>query len=187
MFSVTTFFTCIFALFVLSSVSSAIPHPGDGPLRSRQAAVPQFPAQPPSCPLCEQGFPGIDSCAQAAPVLANVSMILFNPGAFIDVIKCACTDTFQSAYPQCVDCFEKTNQTSFLNTTNAPAVVNGIRDICSLASIFVGGAPSADGEITPTSSVASPTPTAKTGDAHVLRSSIFASVASLVLALTALF
>jgi len=29
--------------------------------------------------------------------------IIFNPGAFIDIIKCACTDTFQSAYPQCAD------------------------------------------------------------------------------------
>ena len=76
---------------------------------------PYFPNDPPSCPICAQNYDGISSCAQAAPVLANASMvrsvfalvpitqadvyraqILFNPGAFIDVIKCACTDSFQS-------------------------------------------------------------------------------------------
>ncbi|KIP03022.1 hypothetical protein PHLGIDRAFT_111344 [Phlebiopsis gigantea 11061_1 CR5-6] len=127
-------------------------------LVARQAGQPTFPDQPASCPICAQNYAGIDSCAQAAPMLANVSMVIFNPGAFVDVIKCACADTFQSAYPQCVDCFEKTNQTSFLNTTDTNSVLSGINSICALASTLIGGAPSADGEVTPTSSAGS-TPT----------------------------
>lgn len=90
--------------------------PLNNKLRAR--AEPIFPTQPPSCPICAQNYGSIDSCAQAAPVLANVSMvglmigigigargvfvdsfvrqIIFNPGAFVSVIECACTDTFQS-------------------------------------------------------------------------------------------
>jgi len=41
---------------------------------------------------------------------------------FIDVIQCACTDTFQSAYPQCVDCFTQTNQTAFLVPQNGQSL-----------------------------------------------------------------
>lgn len=29
------------------------------------------------------------------------TQIIFNPGAFIDVIECACTDTFQSGMSKC--------------------------------------------------------------------------------------
>ncbi|KAI0772437.1 hypothetical protein BD413DRAFT_436962, partial [Trametes elegans] len=118
-------------------------------LARRQDAQPDFPEQPPSCPICEQNFGSIDSCAQAAPVLANFSMVIFNPGAFLDVIKCACADTFQSAYPQCVDCFTQTNQTQFLNSENLPSVVEGIRNVCALESTLLGGAATADGEFTP--------------------------------------
>ncbi|KAI0633000.1 hypothetical protein C8Q77DRAFT_1120975 [Trametes polyzona] len=129
-------------------------------LTGRQdGAEPVFPDQPPSCPICEQNFGSISSCAQAAPVLANFSMIIFNPGAFIDVIKCACADTFQSVYPQCVDCFTQTNQTQFLNNADVPKVVEGIRDVCALESTLLGGVATADGEVTPTSSVNVPQPT----------------------------
>ncbi|RPD63369.1 hypothetical protein L226DRAFT_559309 [Lentinus tigrinus ALCF2SS1-7] len=128
-------------------------------LASRTDGEPQFPDQPPSCPICAQNFDSIDGCAQAAPVLQNFSMIIFNPGAFIDVIKCACTDTFLSAYPQCVDCFIQTNQTQFLNSSDLPAVVDGMRKICALESTLLGGVATADGEVTPTSSLAAATPT----------------------------
>ena len=43
--------------------------------QKRQDGQPQFPAQPPSCPICEQNFANIDSCAQAAPVLQNFTMV----------------------------------------------------------------------------------------------------------------
>jgi cell division cycle protein 20 (cofactor of APC complex) len=36
---------------------------------------PTFPEQPPSCPICEQNYESIDSCALAAPVLANFTMV----------------------------------------------------------------------------------------------------------------
>jgi hypothetical protein len=31
------------------------------------------------------------------------AQIIYNPGAFIDVIQCSCTETFSAAFPQCVD------------------------------------------------------------------------------------
>ncbi|KAI0260977.1 hypothetical protein BC834DRAFT_831009 [Gloeopeniophorella convolvens] len=120
------------------------------PLVIRQQAQPFFPDSPSSCPICEQNYGSINSCAQACPVLANFSSVLFNPGAFIDVIKCACTDTFQSVFPQCADCFEKTNQTAVLDTPDLPAVVNGVRQTCEFASSLLGNTSNSDGETTPT-------------------------------------
>jgi len=156
----------IFTLFLslVCTFSHAIPYPvssesHQSDLHSR-TANPYFPDQPPSCPICEQNYYNINSCAQSCVVLQNVSMIIFNPGAFISVIECACTDTFQSAYPQCVDCFEQTNQTALLNTTNVPAVVDGMRKICALESTLLGGVATADGEVTPTSSINVPSATA---------------------------
>ena len=94
--------------------------------------------------------------------------IIFNPGAFVDVIKCACADTFQAVFPQCVDwygrslspllhpltllkkiSFTQTNQTDVLNTDNIPAVVNGIREVCGLGSSIFGSAAIHNGQVTP--------------------------------------
>ncbi|KAH8079827.1 hypothetical protein BXZ70DRAFT_646180 [Cristinia sonorae] len=127
----------------------------------KRTTAPVFPNDPPSCPICEQNYPNINSCAEAAPVLANVSMIIFNPGAFIDVIKCACTDTFQSAFPQCVDCFTKTGQTDVLSTPDLPSIVSGMRSICALESTLLGNVSNTNGETTP---VTAPPP-APTNDA----------------------
>jgi len=99
---------------------------------------PVFPDSPPSCPICQQGYPSIQSCAQAAPVLANFTMIIFNPGAFIDVIKCACGDTFQSVFPQCVDCFTQTGQQDVISTSNLPGLVGSIKNICGIESTLLG-------------------------------------------------
>ncbi|KIM81955.1 hypothetical protein PILCRDRAFT_45133, partial [Piloderma croceum F 1598] len=79
--------------------------------------------------------------------------IILNPGAFINVILCSCNDTFQSVYPQCVDCFEQTNQTDLLATTDAPAIVDSI---CALAGSLVGGATATDGDMVPRCRVAHP-------------------------------
>lgn len=82
-----------------------------------------------------QDYSSINSCAEASPVLSNFTMvspsaststtksspphwyqqIMFNPSAFIEVIKCACTDTFQSAFPQCVDWYVFSPMQSFLD------------------------------------------------------------------------
>ncbi|TCD67734.1 hypothetical protein EIP91_011976 [Steccherinum ochraceum] len=145
------FFVLLVALFPLSLAS---------PLFGSSLAKrtdPVFPDQPTSCPICAQNYPNINSCAQAAPVLANVSEILFNPGAFIDVIKCACTDTFQSAFPQCVDCFTKTNQTDVLNTPDLPSILSGLRSICALESSLIGNVSNTNGETTPSAPTPSPT------------------------------
>ncbi|TFK92175.1 hypothetical protein K466DRAFT_513991 [Polyporus arcularius HHB13444] len=166
----------------LNDFAPVSPH-GEAGLASRtneDSGEPQFPDQPPSCPICAQNFDSIDSCAQAAPVLQNFSMIIFNPGAFIDVIKCACADTFQSTYPQCVDCFIQTNQTQFLNSQDLPAVVDGMRKICALESTLLGGVATADGEVTPTSSLPVPTPTSASNAAVPLASSRSAFVLAIL-------
>jgi len=117
-----------------------------------RGAEPYFPDTPPSCPICEKDYPNINSCAQACPVLANFSMIIFNPSAFIDVIKCSCTDTFQAAYPQCVDCFIKTDQEDLLNSKDLPSVVEGMRRICAMESVLLGNVSGANGYFTSTTS-----------------------------------
>jgi len=117
---------------------------------ARQTTVqPYFPDTPASCTICAKGYSSINSCAQAAPVLANITTVIFNPGAFISVIKCACSDTFQSTFPQCADCFEQTNQTDVLDTPNLPSLVNNIRELCALESSILGNASNSDGETTP--------------------------------------
>ena len=84
--------------------------------------------------------------------------VLFNPGAFIDAIQCACTETFQAVFPQCVDCFQRTNQTDVLETPDLGSVLNGMREICALASTLFGDVASANGELSQTAS-STPTPT----------------------------
>ncbi|KAF8154207.1 hypothetical protein B0H34DRAFT_720852 [Crassisporium funariophilum] len=120
---------------------------------------PVFPDSPASCPICAKDYSSINNCAQAAPVLANFSMIIFNPGAFIDIIQCACTETFQSVFPQCVDCFIQTDQQDVLNTPNLPSIVDGMRKICALASTLLGNVSGVNGYITPTSQAPVPIPT----------------------------
>jgi cell division cycle protein 20 (cofactor of APC complex) len=101
----------------------------------------EFPEYPPSCTICSYDYEDISSCANASIVFSNIAQILFNPWSFWDVIQCACADTFQSAYPQCVDCFIQTNQTGFLvpENGNLSSVVTGIREICALGSVLFGG------------------------------------------------
>ena len=58
----------------------SIPAPTPFATRARQedtkrADQPTFPSDVPSCPICEQSYPSIDSCAQAAPVLENFTMV----------------------------------------------------------------------------------------------------------------
>ncbi|KAG8689078.1 hypothetical protein FRC08_011129 [Ceratobasidium sp. 394] len=65
--------------------------------------APYFPEYPPSCPKCQADFDNINSCAQASEALADPQTIILDPVGFYDLIKCSCTDTFQSAFPQCVD------------------------------------------------------------------------------------
>ena len=61
------------------------------------------------------------------------------------------------------DSFIQTNQTQFLNSSDLPAVVDGMRKICALESTLLGGVATADGEVTPTSSLAAATPTSSSG------------------------
>ncbi|KAI9450125.1 hypothetical protein F5148DRAFT_1337971, partial [Russula earlei] len=95
---------------------------------ARQTVQPYFPDTPTSCPMCEQGYASINTCTQTAPILAKISSLFFNPGGFINVIKCSCTDTFQSVFPQCADCFETTNQTVVLDMPDLPGALVGKQD-----------------------------------------------------------
>jgi len=68
-------FSLLLSLFGLYSHAS--PYHGftipDYSLSLRDGPV--FPDNPPSCPICSQNYANIDSCAQAAPVLANFTMV----------------------------------------------------------------------------------------------------------------
>ncbi|KAH9017715.1 hypothetical protein EDB85DRAFT_1874265 [Lactarius pseudohatsudake] len=146
----------------------AYPSPPSSPplwVVPRQTQQPYFPDTPASCPICAQNYPSISSCAQASTVMANFTSVLFNPGAFIDVIKCSCADTFQSVFPQCVDCFEKTNQTDVLDTPDLPSLVNSIRQVCAFASALLGNVSNSNGETTPTAAASATTPAATTSGA----------------------
>jgi len=161
------FMTTLFVLFSLLQIAVASLLPSQI-FRSflephRRTVPPFFPDTPSSCPKCAQDYGNINSCAEAAPVLTNFSMIIFNPGAFIDVIKCACTDTFQAVFPQCVDCFTRTNQSQVLNTPNLPAVVDGMRKVCAIASTLLGNVSVSNGDATP-----APSPAVKTNTASPL-------------------
>lgn len=79
------------------------------PVPTSWLAEPTFPADIPSCPKCQENYDSISSCAKASAVFANATSIFNDPLSYIAVIKCSCTDTFQSVFPQCVDCFQNTN------------------------------------------------------------------------------
>ena len=67
--------------FLFSALASpvlpvATPLTGRSPTRvARQTAEPTFPSDIASCPICEQNYANINSCAQAAPVLQNFTMV----------------------------------------------------------------------------------------------------------------
>jgi len=160
-------YTWLLIFSLLASVSPvlslSLPYT-DGSPTLQHRTTPSFPPDPLSCPICEKDYWTIDSCAQASPVLANFSMVIFNPGAFIDVMKCACTDTFRSAFPQCVDCFGRTNQTWVLDQDDAlPKVVNNLHDVCALAATVLGHVASANSELPSSTSTPLPTSTANSG------------------------
>jgi len=131
---------------------------------------PYFPDTPPSCPICAVGYPNISSCAAACYLFQNFTEIIFNPSGFVDVIKCSCTDTFSSVFPQCVDCFIQTNQTDVLQSDNLPSVVSGMRQVCAFASALFGGVASADGEVPPSTTVASATAASATSTSNLTSS-----------------
>ncbi|KAF9654371.1 hypothetical protein BDM02DRAFT_3182174 [Thelephora ganbajun] len=176
------FWFLIFSLLASVSpvLSLSLPYSDGSPTLQRRT-TPYFPPDPPSCPICEKDYWNINSCAQACPVLANISMVIFNPGAFIDVMKCACTDTFRSAFPQCVDCFGRTNQTWVYGQDNSlPSVVKNLRDICAFASTILGHVASANSELPSSTSDPLPTSTSN-GGSHPEYSMQVTFVATVVL------
>ncbi|KAJ3997487.1 hypothetical protein F5050DRAFT_1416914 [Lentinula boryana] len=147
----------------------------------QRTVEPTFPSSPASCPICEANYSSIQNCAEASPVLANFTTIIFNPGAFISVIQCSCTETFQSVFPQCVDCFEQTNQTDVLGAPDLPSVLQGMRNICALESTLLGSAAATDGELP--SSTGTSTTSAATATSNSQARSLVLSITEMVLAL----
>ncbi|KAJ3798453.1 hypothetical protein GGU11DRAFT_780950 [Lentinula aff. detonsa] len=193
-------FSAILSL-VLGTFVRASPCPQQNSTISLQQRTvePTFPSSPASCPICEANYSSIQNCAEASPVLANFTtvgsyhppqklcaerlshQIIFNPGAFINVIQCSCTETFQSVFPQCVDCFEQTNQTDVLGAPDLPSVLQGMRNICALESTLLGSAAATDGEL-PSSTGTSATPAA-TATSNSQARSLVLSITEMVLAL----
>lgn len=128
------------------------------PVPLSELGPPKFPADIPSCPKCEANYGSLSNCMGAAAVFANATSIFNDPFAYINVIRCACTDTFQSVFPQCVDCFQHTDQCYYIGTdpkgTGAPSLITNIRNICGFGSALLGGVASAN------SNVGTNTPTA---------------------------
>ncbi|GAA5985612.1 hypothetical protein JCM11641_004991 [Rhodosporidiobolus odoratus] len=155
-------------LFSLFNLIDALPRPTptspDLAIRDYQPGdVPYFRSDIPSCVACEPEWSSISSCADAAPafqvrpvpdelgisrsghssVSRQAGLEEHNPLSFVSVIKCACTDTFISAYPQCVNCFAQTNQCEqFLGVPseqNASSILDGIRNVCGFGGALLGG------------------------------------------------
>lgn len=113
------------------------------PVPTAQLGYPNFPPDIVSCQKCEPDYPKISSCAQASVAFQNGTTIFSDPTKYYSIIKCACADTFQAAYPQCLDCFQHTNQCYYLGTdpqgTQAPSIITNMRQICALGSALLGG------------------------------------------------
>jgi hypothetical protein len=62
---------------------------------------------------------------------------------------------------------QQTNQIALLNTTDVPAIVEGMRKVCALAGTLLGGVATADGEVTPTSTIHVPVVTGTTSSVTV--------------------
>ncbi|PPQ95777.1 hypothetical protein CVT26_015917 [Gymnopilus dilepis] len=106
-------------------------------------------------------------------------MVIFNPGAFIDVLKCACADTFQSVFPQCVDCFIKTNQSDVLDTSSLPSLVGDIKNICGLESALLGNVSGADASLT----AGAPIPTSSASASTVSKQHVSLKIATAIIVL----
>ncbi|KAJ7452041.1 hypothetical protein B0H11DRAFT_2068374 [Mycena galericulata] len=138
------FIATVLPLLVLLAAASPYP-PQDASLWLRQdsASDPQFPASPASCGLCQQNYDSIKLCLSVVPIMANSSTIISNPGSFVDVITCACTQPFNSTFPQCVNCFEATGQTAVLNMSSPDDVVAGVTKVCEFEGALFGSKTSA--------------------------------------------
>ncbi|BGP11057.1 hypothetical protein JCM10049v2_006956 [Rhodotorula toruloides] len=141
-------FAPIAIFLAFAATAAALPAPtGVAFLAKRQyklGNIPYFPQEIPSCVACEPEWTSISSCARAAAAFKDWKQMLFYPVSFVDAIKCACTDTFSSAYPQCVDCFVQTNQCEeYLGVpsleANSSSIFDGMRNVCGFGSALLGG------------------------------------------------
>ncbi|KAF7373627.1 hypothetical protein MSAN_00573100 [Mycena sanguinolenta] len=152
---------------LLAFIVAASPY-SDAALRRRNDTTPDFPSSPASCGLCAQAsapfspylspnstlahvyvplplnpglnYSSIELCITVIPVVANFTTVIENPGSFADVLTCGCSPTFNITFPECVDCFENTNQQQFLNISDPDAVLTGLTKVCELEqSVGIGG------------------------------------------------
>jgi len=109
---------------------------------------PYFDPNIPSCVACEKDYPSIDSCTKSSEIFQNFSLVMFDPQQFVSAISCACTDTFLSVYPLCIECFRRTGQPNTLLNTEVPPAVDTIRTTCQTMSAISGNASSYDATAT---------------------------------------
>ncbi|KAJ7756339.1 hypothetical protein B0H16DRAFT_1721934 [Mycena metata] len=138
---------------------------------------PQFPSSPATCGQCQQAsmqnYDNIKLCMSLVPIMANSSTVIANPGSFIDVLTCGCTEPFKSTFPECVDCFENTNQDAVLNITDVDAVTQGLAKVCALEGAIFGigdsSSSTTSSATTATTTTTAATSTSSTSSGGVLR------------------
>ncbi|KAJ7161054.1 hypothetical protein C8R46DRAFT_1106369 [Mycena filopes] len=129
---------------------------------------PQFPSSPASCGQCQQNYDNIKLCMSLVPIMADSSTIIKNPSDFIAVLTCSCTEPFKSTFPECVDCFQNTNQDAVLNITDTDAVMQGLTKVCALEGALFGigtssSTTAANTDPAPTTDATTPTSTPSSG------------------------
>ncbi|KAJ6554476.1 hypothetical protein B0H19DRAFT_1153692 [Mycena capillaripes] len=132
-------FIAVAVLPLLSVLVGASSYSGGALLRPRNDTDPDFPASPPSCGVCAQNYDSIKLCISVVPVVANFTTVIENPGSFVNVLTCGCSSTFNTTFPECVDCFQNTNQDSALNMSDPDAVLTGLEKVCAFEhSVGIG-------------------------------------------------
>ncbi|KAJ7271094.1 hypothetical protein C8J57DRAFT_1320692 [Mycena rebaudengoi] len=131
---------------------------------------PTFPDSPESCGVCEEKYDSIKLCISVAPIMKDFTSVITNPGSFINVITCACSEPFKTTFPNCVTCFKATNQTEVLNMPDPDSVIAGINKVCALKDSFGLGDSSPATSSDTTSSTTSPPPaTTSSGSARTTK------------------
>jgi hypothetical protein len=102
--------------------------------QGQQPTQPYFDPSIPSCVACEKDYGKLNSCSASWQTFRSLSDAIMNPVGFIDVVKCACGDSFRRVYSLCIECFAKTGQTNTVFNTNVPPSVEDIRSMCQTAT-----------------------------------------------------
>ncbi|KAF8192801.1 hypothetical protein K438DRAFT_1829691 [Mycena galopus ATCC 62051] len=108
-------------------------------LRRSNVSDPDFPSSPASCGQCAQNYSSIELCMTVVSSVVNFSTIIDNPGSFTDILTCGCSPTFNVTFPECLDCFESTNQTALFGIDDPADTLTGLTKVCDFErSVGIG-------------------------------------------------